>query len=218
MDQKELADSLGKHLDAAAETTYWGLLLAVVFLWAGLVKQDPIKALGMEIGRGHALYVAFGSYLIANLFVFIHFLRVGDILLRVDDATFPLALTKMCTHKWVANPFAFFGGTLAAKFHGSCGVGLLIVLWWIGNASLYSFVDVFSSPLGLFLLAVYTVIGNASLLAIYRVFPIVQDRLVDSKLHSEFAAARPYMLGLMIAGNILGGLIWFAVNVTKFVT
>ncbi len=93
MDQKELADSIGKHLDAAAETVYWALLLAVVFLWAGLTKQDPIKALGMDIARNQALFVACAFYLIANLFVMIHFLRIGDILQR-GSGTFLIVLRK----------------------------------------------------------------------------------------------------------------------------
>jgi hypothetical protein len=216
MDQKELADSLGKHLDAAAETVYWGLLLAVVFLWAGLTRQDPIKALGMDIARNQALFVACAFYLVANLFVMVYFLRIGNILERVDDAALPLALTKLCTHKWAANPFAFFGPTPLAKAHGCCGFGLLIVVWWIGNASLYSLAGNVWSPAGLLLQGLFLGIGLASMMAIQRVIAIVLKRLetVSPELQAEVKATVPYRTVLAFAGIGVGGLIVFAANMS----
>jgi hypothetical protein len=218
MDQKELGDSLGKHLDAVADITYWALLLAVIFLWAGVANQDPIKALGMDIARKQALFVACGFYLVANLFIFIHFLRIGDILHRVDDATLPVALTKLCTHKWVANPFAFFGDTVSAKIHGGCGFGLLIVVWWIGNASLYSLADNVFSLLGVLLQGVFLGVGLASMWAIQRVLPIVLKRLetIDAKLQAEVKSTIPYRAALTFAGIGVGVMIAFVVNFSKF--
>jgi hypothetical protein len=209
MDQKELADSLGKHLDAAAETVYWALLLAVVFLWAGMTKQDPVKALGMDIARNQAFLAACLVYVCANLFILIYFFRIGDILRRVDDEIFLVALTKLCAHKWAANPFAFFGVTPFAKIHGSCGFGLLIVVWWIGNASLYALSDHAFSRGGLLLQGLFLGIGLASMFAVQRVLPIVLKRLetVSPELLAEVKATMPYRAVLTFTGIGAGGLI-----------
>lgn len=219
MDQKELCDSLGKHLDAAAETVHWALLLAVVFLWAGMTKQDPVKALGMDIPRSQAFLAACLVYLSTNLFIMIYFFRVGDILRRVDDATFLVALTKLCTHKWAANPFAFFGQTPFAKIYGSCGFGLLIVVWWIGNASLYALADHAFSRGGLLLQGLFLGIGLASMFAVQRVLPIVLKRLetVSPALLEEVKATMPYRAVLTFAGIGAGGLITSAVLRNLFI-
>ncbi|MBR1210315.1 hypothetical protein [Bradyrhizobium sp. JYMT SZCCT0180] len=217
MDQKELGDSIAKQLDAAADTIYWALLLAIVFLWAGLTNQDPIKALGMEIARSYALFIACGLYLATNLFVMVLFLRVGDTLQLVDDLTLPLALTKLGTHKWVANPFAFFGNGQLAKIYSSGGFGLLIIVWWIGNTSLYALSNDAFSPIGLLLQGLFLAIGLASMTAVQRVLFIVMKRveLISPELHAEIGATIPYRAFLTFVGIGTGGMIAFANNMGK---
>jgi hypothetical protein len=216
MDQKELCDSVAKQLDAVAETVYWGLLLAVIFLWAGLTKQDPIKALGMEVGRSYALFVACTFYFIANFFAMIQILRIGDILLRVDKTSLPIALTKLWTHKWAANPFAFFGRSVIATAQGSLGYGLLIVIWWIGNASLYCLVD--GSPRSGVTVTLagglFAAIGLLSMVAIQRVLKIVSSRLshASGTVGEEFRSTMPVRNIGAFAGISIGGAIFLAVT------
>jgi len=177
MDQKELADSLGKQMDTVADTVYWALLLAVVFLWAGLTEQPLIKALGLEIKRSQALYVACAFYLFANLFILIQFLRIGDLVRSIERTNLQTALTKLVTHKWIANPFAFYGTLPSSMLHGSCGFGLLVVVWWIGNTSLYALADTISSLSAILLQGLFLAIGLGSILAIRRVYSIIVERV-----------------------------------------
>jgi hypothetical protein len=217
MDQKELCDALPKTLDAASDMAYWALLLAVVFLSAGLTGQDPISVLGMNIARANALFCACAFYLFANTAIMIQFLRVGDLLRRVDESHIVVAVTKLATHKWPVNPFAFFGTTFASKVHTSSGFGVLIILWWIGNASLYSLADDPFTVVGLALQGAFLGIGLMSMLAVERVYKVVPERLgtVAPDLRAEILSTRPYRLVLTFAGIAIGGAIFQGIQLQR---
>ena len=120
----------------------------------------------------------------------------------IDDQTFPVAVTKLATHKWLANPFSFFGEAPLANIYASSGFGLLIILWWIGNASLYSLSDDPFSLIGTFVQGVFLAIGLASMLAIQRVMPVVLRRIetLSPSLHAEVVATIPYRSAMTFAG------------------
>ena len=213
MDQRELIDAIGRHLDATSELVHWALFLAIVFLWAGLAKQDPISVLGMNVARTQALTVACGFYLVVNVVVSMHFLRIGDILQNITDENFIAALTKLSTHRWAANPFAYFNGGLPSRIHSSLGFGVLIVVWWIGNASLYALSDNAMTPIGLVLQGVFLVIGLGSMQAVQRVLPIVLQRLeaLAPALALEVRATVPYRAAFSLLGIGLGALVAYAI-------
>jgi hypothetical protein len=221
MDQKELCDSIAKQLDAASETVYWTLFLALIFLCAGLTGQNPITFLGMSVSRPYAFFMASTLFIVANFFVAIQFLRIRDILRRVSDETLSIALTKLWTHKWPANPFAFFGKAKLTQFHQALGLGLHVVILFIGWAAVMSLLKGTITPqeilslagdaaiLGPFLLVLLsmTAVTNAAA----KVFHLAYERIAkcDASLAAEFGATLFARRISFYAGTAVGGLCWW---------
>ena len=220
MDQKELGDSIARQLDSIVDIANWILFLALVFFWAGFSKQDhPINVLGLQVDRSHAFFVACTLYLAANFLLLILFRRIADLLLLVDDENLLVAVTKLITHKWAANPFAFFGDRWGAKLHASCGFALLVLVWSLGNASLYALAGpvfrhtiVFKSSQILFLL-----MGIACISAWQRALQIILDRLERSspKLQQDLKVTEAWRWRFAYIGIFLGAVTVLVVNLKQ---
>ncbi len=136
MNQETLQEGITKHLDSLAATVRLGLGVAILFWWAGVQNQAIIEAFGMEVRRADALLVACIFYLFLDLAILDKFLRIGDLVREIDDDGVEASVTRLATHPWIANPFAYFGGTRISRIHSSKGFGALIVTWWVCNSSL----------------------------------------------------------------------------------
>lgn len=219
MDQKELCDSISKQLDAVSETVYWTLFLTLIFLCAGLTGQDPITFLGMSVSRAYAFFLAVTLLVIANLFVTVQFLRIRDIVLRVSAENLLPTLTKLWTHKWAANPFAFFGKGTLSQVHQTLGLGLLMVIAWSSLASVLSLLKGTTLPskgnwsvygsnaipfLFVLLLVSWSVVVNAA----NKVFRVVGERVAkcDASLAAEFGKTLRIRQVAHYVGVVLGGL------------
>ncbi len=118
MDPSAVIESISKHLDVLEKISDWAVFVSLALAWAGVQKKD-ISALGMTFARKQAFTVAVTIYLFVNMGVLIPFLRLGDLLLLLDAKNFVLAVTKLTTHTWAMNPFAFFGNTGLSRFYNS---------------------------------------------------------------------------------------------------
>jgi hypothetical protein len=175
MDQMILIDAIGKHLDLLEKLTTWALLVSLAIGWAGLQKKD-ISALGMMFSRKEAFAAASAIYLFANMIIVILFLRLGDLLMMIDDNHFTQAVTKLSSHTWIMNPYAYFGSTASALSYSCEGFGILIVLWWACHASLSTLADGLQTRRQKILVGGFLLIGLGAMLSVNRVFGIVLDR------------------------------------------
>jgi hypothetical protein len=178
MEQEVLIQSIGNHVDYLQSIFNWAIILSIVIAWAGIERKKEIEALGLKIARAHAFYAICSLYLIVNVIVLIIFLRMADLLLLIDDKNFTKGLSTLTTHSWILNPFSYFGESSLARFYSCQGTGLLIVVWWLANASLSTLKDNKKSKSTLFLSVVFLLVGLSSLWAIYRVYMVIQNRLI----------------------------------------
>ena len=203
MDQQLLTEAITEQLDALEGYVNAIILLAVAAAWGGLRRARELEAFGMKFDRRHAFWILGITYLVANVAAVIFFLRIGDLLRLVEDASFRQAFTELSVHSWVLNPLSFFGShALSAKVHSSGGWGLLILTWWLCNTSLATLMDDKRNRGALALLAAFVVVGLGAIVAIYSAQQTVFRRLggVAPQLLVQVEAARP----LRMAGTLLG--------------
>lgn len=210
-DQKMLLESISKNLDSLAEIIKWAILFSVALWWAGFQRQNPIEALGVKIQREHAFFLGVIVYSVVNLVVLIRFLRLGDLLNAVSDASLTEGITRLSTHAWELNPFSYFGLGLVPRAHSCLGYGSLIAVWWICNSSL----DALGPETGtswLVLLCIYLFIGLASMWAVQRVNQIVLVRTETSQpeLHSLISKVQKERMFFAIVGICIGSGVAFA--------
>ena len=173
MDQEEIVSALKDHVDSLQKIVRWSLLFALAFWWAGIQQSDNIKALGIDFTRGQALFVAICTYLIINLTRLDKLWRVGDLIKLLDNSSITRGLGKLAYHSWELNPYSYFGSSLFARIHSSKGLGLLIIVWWICNSSIYSLSDNIQAPLAKILQAIFLAIGLSSIVAANRSYKII---------------------------------------------
>jgi hypothetical protein len=206
MNQDTIVEALGKHLDALQTILNSIILLAVATAWAGISRQQEIEALGMKFRRRHAFFAASGLYLIANMAVLILFLRIGDLFALLDSTHLVTGLSTLATHTWILNPFGYFGPSALARLHSGEGFGLLIVTWWLCNASLYTLGDKKQPFTARVLLGTFLGIGLLSMLAVQRDYAIIvshvgRDPLLAAQLTSTITERTVgTFLGIAIGG------------------
>ncbi len=218
LDQEQILKAIDEHLDSLNDIVKWVLLLALVFWWAGIQRQDSIHALDITVSRKQALFVATAAFLLANILVFNRIVRIGELLLIVAPPNVDRAITKLALNSSIHNPFAFFGGSRLASWHSSGGFGFLIIIWWVCNSTLYALADDISNPVALLLQGLFLALGLSSIGAINRVLRLMDQRLreVGSDLHPSFEAMRwPRTIGSFV-GVFGGGLIAFLTQVARF--
>jgi hypothetical protein len=217
MEQEVILEAIGKHLDAVESTVNWIVLFAVAVSWAGIRKERNIEAFGLKVERRLAFFVASAIYLIANMMVLVFFLRIGDLLLLVEEAKLPKAVTTLATHSWLLNPYSYFGDTAIARLHSCEGYGLLIATWWLCNTSMSTLMEDKRSRTGQVMLGIFLVIGLLSMQTIQRGYQIVQDRLSGPypQLSHDIGATNAERLVGICLGIIVGGLLFFAGNVLQ---
>ena len=212
MNQDRIIEGLGSHLDSLKQTIGWALLLSVAFAWAGLTQADPVKALGIEVSRNNAFVVAVIFYVFVNAKVLDLLLRIGDLMSLLDDEHLAEGLTRVAVHSFIANPFSYFGSSFFARAHSAKGFGLLIVVWWIANSSLFTLANgqTLSTQA---LMGVFLAVGLGSMLAISRGYSIIIERVksVDTQLYEILHATRVERSLLTFVGIIGGGFIAFLI-------
>lgn len=184
LQQKDIIDGITKHLDDLRSIVNWALLLAVLFWWAGINDDDPIKALGMQINKDYALFVAVVFYLVVNLCVWDRLYRIGDLLELLDNINFKKGVAKLAIHNWILNPFSYFGDGIRTRINSAKGFGFLIIVWWICNSSLYALSDNHFTIVGRILQGAFLLIGLASIRSIVRIERILTTRFksLDKKI------------------------------------
>lgn len=213
LDQKVLLESISKHLDSLADLIKWAIVFAVALWWAGWQRQDPIDILGVKLARQHAFVLGAVAYSAVNATVLLKLMRLADLVLALRNESLGEGVTRLTTHSWELNPFAYFGPNPSARAHACVGFGGLIVVWWACNASLYT-LGLRSGLFGLLLLGSFLVVGLWSIVTIQRVFSIVLARTKDElvEVHELLAPTMRERTVFAVLGIGLGGVLAFVTN------
>jgi hypothetical protein len=205
LNQEVLVDAIGEHLGSLESYVNAIVLLAVASAWAGIRRSRQIEAFGTKIDRRYAFWVLAPLYLLGNATLLILLLRVGDLLQQLDGAHLIEGFSKLATHPWILNPFSFYGPSPTARFYSGEGHGLLIVVWWLCNASLYTLMDNKRSWIARVLIGVFLALGLGSMVAIQRVSTLLLVRLsvedldlYEAVLRTDFERTLGAAVGIVV--------------------
>jgi hypothetical protein len=181
MNQETVKASLVKHIEVVEKSLLWAMAIAVVVGWAGIRGAGPIDIAGIKTNRSDAHIVAALAFVFANLGILAALLRIGDLLVLLDNVEFENGIEGVMTHQSLFNPFAYFGDGWVSRLYSCTGYGLLIICWWIcftAISTLRGFSPTPDAVEGCLL-----VVGGLSLLAVHRAQASLQGRLhrIDSR-------------------------------------
>lgn len=214
LDQKIIVDAIGKHLDSLETIINTMILLSVASAWAGIRRSSEIDAFGTKLNRKHAFFALSCIYLLANIAVLLLFWRLADLILLLEKSSVTAGLTKLATHRWILNPFSYFGPSTISSFFSSAGFGLLIAVWWLGNTSLSTLMDDKQSKAAKVLLALFLAIGLFSMGAINRCYIAILSAFPNdaTELRAEILSSAHYREILTFVGIAIGGTFFFFAN------
>lgn len=139
LDPDAVVKSLSDQLTVLEGIVKWTLLIAIPVAWAGIRREEVIKAGFLEIQRKYAFYAVATLFIIVNLACLVLFLRVGNLVNLLESNNLMKGLSGIALHPWPFNPFSYYGEGSLARLQSCAGFGLLIVIWWIGYAALATF-------------------------------------------------------------------------------
>lgn len=214
MHQKVLVESLGAQLDLAQSIVNWAILFAAAVAWAGLQKTREIEAFHVKVDRRDAFVVVAVLYLIATMTVSILFFRIGNLVGLLDKEHFSEGVSVILAHEWILNPLSYFGTSTVGRLTSGEGLGLLVVVWWLCNASLYTLTDEKNSRRGRVLLAIFLAVGTLAIGAIYRVHFTMRVQAVQfgDKIGNALQDTFSDRVLSFFVGSIAGVALFTAVN------
>jgi hypothetical protein len=218
LDQDQIVEALGKHLESIGDVVKWILLLALIFWWAGLHKEESIHALDITISRQQGVLVAVGAFLLANLIVFNRLVNIVNLLENVAADKVEKAFTALAVNQLLFNPFSFFGRSGLARWHCAGGLGILVLIWWLCASALCALVDNLFSWAALLFQGLFLLLGTMSIVSVFRALGLLADRLRDVKsdLYAPFEAMRlPRIIGFVL-GFVGGALVAFVTQIARF--
>jgi hypothetical protein len=183
MNQQEILNSLGDHMDSLGKTITFALFISVMMGWAGLTRADPVDALGITIPRTHAFWVAFILYFFVNTKILVILCRLGSLVDLLDKSHLSKGMTKLAVHPLIANPFCLF--SVRSKSN-ALGIIAIISVWYIASVSLNTLADAAPHLVVIVLYPFFVIVGLFSLLAIRRLFEIALRR--DSEMNPLIAS------------------------------
>ena len=206
VEQQDLLDGITDTLTELKTTTRIGVVLGMLFWWAGFSKDDPIKILDAEIHRKHALFIAATIYLGLTYIIWDRFHRVGTLLIELEDQYIEKAFSKLNIHPWILNPFSYFGNDITSRLTSAKGFGLLSLLWWVCNSSIISLANYHMTYLIIAVQLLYLAIGLATMKSYFRVNNILLERMkpINYKVYSVINSRRKDKICLDLIGTILG--------------
>ncbi|MCP2517381.1 hypothetical protein M5J07_20750 [Achromobacter mucicolens] len=166
MPQEQIIDAIGKHLDSLESLINWTIVVALGAAWAGIQRSSELSLGGMTIKRTHSFLALAIGFILVNLALLIGILRLTALIELLHPDFAERGLIAISTHKWLLNPFAYFGGSLTGRAVSSAGYGLLIVIWWLCNSALFSLLDGRNTRVFQYALRTFLALGLLSMLAI----------------------------------------------------
>lgn len=217
MDHKIIIDAIGKHLDFLESNIFWIIVIAIAVAWAGVQRKKEIEILSLKFNRQNAFIAASMLYLLSNMAILILFLRIGNLIQLLDQKHFLTGFTRLSTHPWILNPFSYFGNSSSAQFHSGEGFGLLIVIWWLCNSSLYSLMDDKKNKYAYIFLVLFLIVGLGSIIAIQHTYQVVLNQLqiVNHSLYKEVLVSNTVRMIGTFLGIAVGSLLFIVINVTQ---
>jgi len=210
-------DSLRGYVDSAESIVTSLVVLALLSAWAGLQRQQTVLVFGVAFDRRRAFLVVAAFCLLATLGLAATFLRLGDLLLSVDDRNFIAAATVVMTHAWLLNPFAYYGSHSVTSLFVAGGGGTLTFVWWLCATALATLMDRKLSIRNALIAAVWIAAGTGAFMAMARVNDIVASRLqaLDNRAALEVSLVYGERANAVLFFTIVGGMLFLIVNMLQ---
>lgn len=216
MDPKIIINNIATHLNLLESLVNTVIILSLAIVWAGIKRKQHIELLGNTFDRRHAFFIVAGFYLVINISVLLIFLRTGDLILLLKDKdSLITGITQFSTHRWLLNPYSYFSTnklTCVQFAYSSLGLGMLILVWWICTASLYSLMDDKNNVTAQILIGLFVAIGICSVFTIYRGFNnVMQVSKIFLTDTETYGLLQESMRGKIIgaAAGIISGIAFF---------
>jgi len=165
-----------KHVDQL-ETIFNAFVIGtLIVLIAGADASNTVDVFGLKLtssGGYGVVAAAFASV----FFVLTHGCwKISDLLANSPPEDIDKALAAVLTHRWLLNPFSYYGSGFLSIVNCAVGIGLLMFFWWVGAASLGLLASVAPAApdtADKILFTLYWFLGATSLFGIGRVYRVM---------------------------------------------
>lgn len=141
LNQELIVESIKDQLDATEKLVMWVVFLIIVIVWNSRKRSGEMEVLQLKLKRQDAIIVLTWVYAFSSLGVVVFLLRIHELLRFTTGKNFNDAILILFTHSWLLNPFAYFGGDIAARVASACGFALWIIIWQACMQSLFDLRD-----------------------------------------------------------------------------
>ena len=136
MDEKTLLEAVSGHVGLLEGLQWWMLVTAMAAIYMVAADKDELDLKFFKVKRENAAELLGALYLVATTAFFVVLVRLYGLIEALPDAQIPAAVTKILTHSWLFNPFAYFGDSPLYQFASLASLLALIAVWFLGPASL----------------------------------------------------------------------------------
>jgi hypothetical protein len=174
------ASAAEKQIDQLQNLTNAMVIASIVLILADAAAERDVTFLGFKAETSGAYVIAAWAFVLVTLMASQLFARLGDIVMLAEEEEVPEVLATLFNHRWVLNPFSYFGSHPIAILHTSLGTALFGFQWWLGFTALAELWDRMSRTAGTLefgLWGAYIVAGLLGLIALLRVQWAVDLRL-----------------------------------------
>lgn len=212
MDNETLLESISQHMDQLSSFHGWMLATAISAIYMIVKRRDELEVVGIKLTKEDTSIALSALFLLAAGGIFIVLVRLYRLLEMLPDDQISAAFTRMATHSWLLNPFAYFGDSIVYRFISLLSLLGLVIAWWIGLASLsllsgklqrveYAFVSTFVAVSGL------------TLITVQQIYFLLIDRMkqVSPELAAGLESVKDSRLSLITWASVIALIISLAV-------
>ncbi len=206
MDEKTLLEAVAGHVGLLSSLQWWMLVTALAAIYMVVAGKDELDLKFFKARRENAAALLGALYLIVTAAIFVVLVRLYGLIEALPDAQILAAFTKIATHSWLFNPFAYFGDWWPYKFVSLASLLALVVAWFFGFASLSlpeakrgraRAAAVFST--------VFVALSVVNLIAVQQVYFLLEGRtaLVKPELSAALTSLKESRLSVIEWGGIV---------------
>ncbi len=176
-----IIQALKDCLDNIQGMTSWIVLLCLSLGIGILSGREEIEGGGIKLKRIQAFWPYAFVMSVVSGGVWIGLERIRSLLALPSTASTGAARFEvLALHKWLMNPFSFFGSDRSSQFHAAVGQAILILIWWGAMCMLYVLADIVRGPIRLAAIAFFGSLVFLAILSANDIHSIQSSILHDS--------------------------------------
>jgi hypothetical protein len=131
VDEKTILENISKHMDLLASLQNLILSTAVAAIYMACTRGNELDLKIIKVTKGNAALFLVTLFLTLMTAIFLILVRLYGLLDLLETSRIPDAFTKIATHPWLLNPFAYFGDSLFYRLISAISLLGLVVAWWM---------------------------------------------------------------------------------------